>query len=359
MPGADEVLVRVVAAGICHTDVHLADGNLGQGRWPIVLGHEGAGIVEAVGGNVHHVSPGDHVAFCFVAPCGTCPACRRGRPNLCETASANAWAGVLPGGARRLHFPGGGDVQHFNGVSCFAERCVVPSASAVPLPRSFPLWQAALIGCGVVTGVGAVRNAAQVRIGDSVCVIGCGGVGLQAVSAARLAGAATVVAVDRDAGKLALATSRGATHTIDASTEDAVAGVLFVVAGGVDHAIEVVGAPETIRQAFAMLRPGGTAIVVGIAPQGVDVAIPALDFLSEKTLRGCYYGTMNAAQEMPALISMAADGRLDVGGVVSHIVGLDGINDAFDRLRRGEGVRSLLVLDHEAAGYENGKGPAA
>jgi S-(hydroxymethyl)glutathione dehydrogenase/alcohol dehydrogenase len=190
-------------------------------------------------------------------------------------------------------------------------------------------------------------------------VIGCGGVGLQAVSAARLAGAATVVAVDRDAAKLALATSRGATHTIDASTEDAVAGVLSAVAGGVDHAIEVVGAPETIRQAFAMLRPGGTAIVVGIAPQGVDVAIPALDFLSEKTLRGCYYGTMNAAQEMPALISMAADGRLDVGGVVSHIVGLDGINDAFDRLRRGEGVRSLLVLDHEAAGYDNGKGPDA
>ncbi|MDX6592836.1 MAG: S-(hydroxymethyl)glutathione dehydrogenase / alcohol dehydrogenase [Gaiellales bacterium] len=358
-PGADEVLVRVVAAGICHTDVHLADGHLGQGRWPIVLGHEGAGVVEAVGENIHHVAPGDHVAFCFVAPCGTCGACRRGRPNLCETASANAWAGVLPGGARRLRFPGGADIQHFNGISCFAEHCVVPAASAVALPSAFPLWQASLIGCGVVTGVGAVRNAAQVRIGDSVCVIGCGGVGLQAVAAARLAGAATVVAIDRDERKLALAKHRGATHTIDASAQDSVAAVFSAVPGGVDHAIEVVGAPETIRQAFAMLRPGGTAVVVGIAPQGVDVSIPALDFLSEKTLRGCYYGTMNAAQEMPALIAMAADGRLDVGDVVSHVVDLDGINDAFDRLRRGEGIRSLLVLDREAAGYPDGAAPAA
>ena len=212
-PRHDEVLVRVAAAGVCHSDLHLAEGHLGDGRWPIVLGHEGAGVVEAVGESVTHVRPGDAVAFCFVPPCGSCRMCLRGRSHLCETAAEHSLAGVLMDGTSRLQRPDGTAVKHFLHVSCFAERCVVPAGSAVPLGAELPLWQAALVGCGVVTGIGAVRNAARVAPGESVCVIGCGGVGLQVVAGAKLAGAGRIVAVDRDPAKLALARARGATDT--------------------------------------------------------------------------------------------------------------------------------------------------
>jgi Zn-dependent alcohol dehydrogenase len=213
-PGPGEVLVRVAAAGVCHSDVHLADGHLGRERQPIVLGHEGAGTVEAVGAGVAHVAAGDRVAFCFVPSCGACAQCRAGHANLCVPAGEQNSRGVLGDGTTRLSFPGGEPVKHFLSVACFAERCVVPAAGAVPLPAGLPLWQAALVGCSVVTGLGAVRNAARVRPGQSVAVIGCGGVGLQAVAGARLAGAARVVAIDRDPGKLERALRLGATDMV-------------------------------------------------------------------------------------------------------------------------------------------------
>ena len=254
-PRADEVLVKVAAAGVCHSDLHLAEGHLGEGRWPIVLGHEGAGIVEAVGERVTHVAPGDPVAFCFVPPCRACAACRAGRFHLCTTAAANAWRGTLLDGTSRLSFADGRSVQHFNFVSCFADRCVVPAASAIPLSAPLPLWQAALLGCGVVTGR-AVRNTARVRVGETVCVIGCGGVGLQVIAGARLAGAGRIIAVDRSAEKLERAARRGATDTVDGSQVEVVAAVLELVPGGVDYAFEVVGLPGTIRQAWDVIRPG-------------------------------------------------------------------------------------------------------
>jgi Zn-dependent alcohol dehydrogenase len=197
-PRAGEVLVRVAAAGVCHSDVRLADGDLGDGRWPTVLGHEGAGVVEAVGADAGGLAPGDRVALCFVPPCRACAACAAGRFNLCEIAGEHAWAGTLLDGTTRLRLADGCAVRHFNFVSCFAERCVVPAASAVPIPPELPLWQAALLGCAVVTGFGAVRNAARVELGESVCVVGCGGIGQQIVAAARMAGAGRIVAVDRD-----------------------------------------------------------------------------------------------------------------------------------------------------------------
>jgi Zn-dependent alcohol dehydrogenase len=349
-PRAGEVLVRVAAAGVCHTDLHLAEGRLGDGRWPMVLGHEGAGVVEAVGPGVAGLALGDRVAFCFVPPCRSCPACGRGRFNLCETAAAHAWAGTLLDGTSRLRLPGGEAVQHCNFVSCFAERCVVPAASAVPIPADLPLRVGALLGCAVMTGVGAVRNAARVAAGDSVCVIGCGGVGMQIVSAARLAGASPVVAVDRDAAKLELARSWGATDAVCAADQDAVAAVLRLVPGGVDHAFEAVGLPATMRQAWDVLRPGATAIVVGIAPRGAEVALPALELLSEKGIRGCYYGSANPTVEIGMLARLVADGRLAVGEAVSHVTDLHGIEAAFDRLRRGIGLRTVVVLDEESAG---------
>ncbi len=351
-PGPGEVLVRVAAAGVCHSDVHLADGHLGRERQPIVLGHEGAGTVEAVGAGVAHVAAGDRVAFCFVPSCGACAQCRAGHANLCVPAGEHNSRGVLGDGTTRLSFPGGEPVKHFLSVACFAERCVVPAAGAVPLPAGLPLWQAALVGCSVVTGLGAVRNAARVQPGQSVAVIGCGGVGLQAVAGARVAGAARVVAIDRDPGKLERALRLGATDMVLARDDhDPVAHVRELCGdGGADHAIEVVGRPETIRQAFDMIRPGGTAVVVGIAPRGVEVALPALDFLSDKTIAGCFYGSGNPAAEMPELIGMLMDGRLDVAGAVSDFTDLDGIEAAFERLRRGQGARTVVVLDVDAAG---------
>jgi S-(hydroxymethyl)glutathione dehydrogenase/alcohol dehydrogenase len=349
-PRVGEVLVRVAAAGVCHSDVRLADGDLGDGRWPTVLGHEGAGVVEAVGPDTGGVAAGDRVAFCFVPPCRACGACAAGRFNLCETAGEHAWAGTLLDGTTRLRLADGRPLRHFNFVSCFAERCVVPAASAVPIPLELPLWQAALLGCAVVTGFGAVRNAARVGIGESVCVVGCGGIGQQIVAAARMAGAGRIVAVDRDAAKLALARRRGATDTVDASTGDPARAVLALGPGGVDHALEAVGDPATIRLAWDVLRPGAAAIVVGIAPRGAEARVPALELLSEKSLRGSYYGSGNPPLEIARLGRLMADGRVGVADVVSHLTDLEGIEAAFERLRCGSGDRSVAVIDAALAG---------
>ncbi len=354
-PRAGEVLVRVAAAGVCHSDLHLAEGNLGEGRWPTVLGHEGAGVVEATGAGVTHVAPGDPVAFCFVPSCGHCPECVAGRRNLCRTAADRSSAGTLLDGTSRLSLQDGQPLKHFNFVSCFAERCVVPAAAAVPVPAALPLWQAALVGCAVVTGYGAVRNAALVRPGDSVAVVGCGGVGLQVLAAARLAGAKPIVAVDRDPAKLDRALAAGATHTLD--TRDphpgpvAAAHALSDTGAGVDHAFEVVGRPETVRLAWDLLRPGATAVVVGIVPTGVDVAVPGIELLAEKGLKGSYYGSGDPAADLAELARMAADGRLDLAGGVSDLTDLAGIEAAFERLRRGDGTaRTVAVLDPALAG---------
>ena len=348
-PREDEVLVRVAAAGVCHSDLHLADGVLGDGRWPIVLGHEGAGIVERVGSRVTNVAPGDHVAFCFVPACGDCRACRSGHPNLCGPAGDHGYAGMLMDGTSRLRRLDGTILQHGLMTACFAERTVIDAAGAVPIPKDLPLQQAALLGCGVVTGFGAVRNVAGVRIGDTVCVIGCGGVGLQVVAAARIAGASRIIAVDRDAEKLVLARARGATDCV-LSGPDAAAEIKRLSDGGVDYALEVVGRAETMRLAWDAIRAGGTAVVVGLAPRGVEVSIPGIEFLSDKAIKGCYYGSGNVALELPQLVRLVTDGRLDLGEVVSHTTDLHGINDALDRLRAGVGARTIIVLDPDLAG---------
>ncbi len=355
-PRAREVLVKVAAAGVCHSDVRLADGELGRGRWPMVLGHEGAGVVTEVGEGVTHVAPGDHVAFSFVPACRECRYCRAGKPNLCEPAGRNAVAGTLMDGTSRLRLPDGATLQHGLMTACFAEYSVVAAGGAVPIPDELPLWQAALLGCGVVTGSGAVRNVAHVMPGESVAVIGCGGVGLQVVAAARIAGATTIVAVDRVREKLELATRQGATHGVDSAAENALGAIRRLTDGGVDHAFEVIGHPETIRLAWDAARPGGTAVVVGLTPRGVEVALPAIEFLSDKSINGTYYGSGDAAVELPELARMAIDGRLDLATVVTHIDGLEGVGAALDRLRRGQGARTVLVIDIDLAAAPNRNG---
>ena len=295
---------------------------------------------------------GDHVAFCFVPACGFCQACRAGRRTLCETAGRFGVAGMLMDGTSRLRASDGTVLQHGLMVACFAQFAVVPAAGAVPLPASIPFWQAALLGCGVVTGIGAV-NRAGLRVGASVCVIGCGGVGLQVIAGARLAGAGRIVAVDVDEAKLELALRRGATHALRAADgAHVVEEVMALTGGGVEHAFEVVGRPETIRQAWDVLRPGGTATVVGLAPVGVEVALPAIEFLSEKTITGSYYGSSDVHASLGRLVQLVVDGRLDLGEVVSDVIALDDVQAALDRLRRGEGARSVIVIDEDLAGVE-------
>ena len=350
-PKAGEVLVRVAAAGVCHSDVRYADGELGPDRWPMVLGHEGAGVVESVGEGVTHVVPGDHVAFCFVPACRSCRYCLAGKPNLCETVAEHGARGMLMDGTSRLRLVDGTTLQHGLRTACFAERTVVAAGGAVPIPAELPLWQAALLGCGVVTGIGAVRNVARVQPGESVAVLGCGGVGLQVIAGARLAGANPIIAVDRVPAKLELARAQGATHAVDATVEERpVSAIRELTDGGVDYAFEVIGKPETIRLAWGAIRPGGTAVVVGLVPEGVEATVPAVEFLSDKSLRGTYYGSGDPAAELPGLAALALAGDLDLGGVVTHFEGMDGVEAALDRLRRGEGARTVLLVDPALAG---------
>jgi S-(hydroxymethyl)glutathione dehydrogenase/alcohol dehydrogenase len=257
---------------------------------------------------------------------------------------------MLMDGTSRLRLPDGTSLQHGLMTACFADYTVVAVGGAVPIPQELPLWQAALLGCGVVTGTGAVRNVAKVQPGDSVAVIGCGGVGLQVVAAARIAGATQIVAVDQVPEKLALARLQGATHGVDSAAEEPLAAIRRFTDGGVDHAFEVVGRPETIRLAWDATRPGGDTVIVGLAPCGVEATVPAIEFLSDKSIKGTYYGSGDPAAELPGLARLALEGELDLAGVVTHFDDLDGVEAALDRLRRGEGARTVLLVDCVLAG---------
>ncbi len=331
-PQAEEVEVELAAAGVCHSDLHLALGHFGLQRFPTVLGHEGAGTVTAVGQGVEAIAPGDKVSFCFLPSCGECRQCRRGHPNLCQPGSAAAFSGTMLDRTHRMERSDGTPLQQFLAIGAFAERTVVPARSVVKIPDSLSFDEAALVGCAVVTGFGAVRNAGRVKPGDRVAVIGCGGVGLQVIAAAALAGAEEIVAVDPMPEKEALALAQGATKF--ASPEN--------VESGFDQVFEVVGRPETIEAAWKMTAPGGVVIVVGIAPAGTSAKISAIDFSSEKSLIGSFYGSGNPAAEIASLADLVARGELDLSRTVSHRTDLGGINDAFERMQRGEGARTVV-----------------
>ena len=334
-PGEGEVQVRIAAAGVCHSDYHLSLGHFGRHRFPTVLGHEGAGTVEMVGPGVDSVNRGDRVSFCFIPSCGRCRQCLRGKPNLCEPGSAAAFGGKMLDGGHRMRLGDGTPLQQFLAIGAFAERTIVPARSVVKVPDSLPLDQAALVGCAVLTGFGAVRNVGRVGAGDRVAVIGCGGVGLQVIAAAAQAGAEEIVAVDAVAAKAGLALGYGATEFR----------LVHEVQGAFDVVFEVVGLAETIELAWRLLGPGGSVVVVGIAPAGVDVPIRAIDFSSEKSLLGSFYGSGDPADQIADLAAMVASGALDLGKVVSHTTDLEGINDAFGRMERGEGARTIVLFD--------------
>jgi S-(hydroxymethyl)glutathione dehydrogenase/alcohol dehydrogenase len=343
-PQAGEVLVAIAACGVCHSDLHVVDGDLPE-PLPLVIGHEAAGVVTEVGPDVERVQPGDHVVLALVPSCGECESCRDGRPNFCEQGARMASTGTLADGTSRLSLDGT-DLRHFNAVSSFAEHAVVPESVAVPIRKDVPLDLAALIGCAVLTGWGGVTRTAGVEPGAGVAVIGCGGVGLSVIQAARIVGAGPIVAVDMRPDKLELAERLGATATVQARpTADTARRVRHATGGGADYAFEAIGREETIREAWDSVRPGGTAVVLGIPPKGTTVAIDAWGFINEKTLKGSFLGSASILKDVPRLIDLYSAGELLLEELVSDRIALADLPAAFDRLRAGEAVRQVVVFD--------------
>jgi S-(hydroxymethyl)glutathione dehydrogenase/alcohol dehydrogenase len=337
-PKSGEVLVRMAASGVCHSDLHVAQG-VHPTSLPVVLGHEGAGVVEEVGPAVAGVAPGDHVLLTWLPYCGHCRQCARGWPNRCEN---TAWYdATMEDGTCRFH-SNGQPVHHYN-TSSFAQRSVVPARTAIKVDPSLPLTELALMGCAVMTGVGAVLNTAKVRPGDTVAVVGCGGVGLNVVQGARIAGASTIIAIDIVPSKLELARELGATAVVDAGQSPPVEAVAELVPGGVDYAFEALGRPQTIETAIGLTGRGGQAILIGMAPPDARVAIDALTTtLEERCVRGSWYGSCMPLRDIPLLVDLYREGRLRLDSLITPC-GLEDVNRAFARMEAGETARSVIV----------------
>jgi S-(hydroxymethyl)glutathione dehydrogenase/alcohol dehydrogenase len=339
-PKHGEVLVRTVASGVCHSDLHFMEG-LWPTPLPVVLGHEAAGVVEEVGEGVTYVSAGDPVVLSFAPFCGTCRDCVSGRPHLCTNPAARYPAGQEAGPRLTRN---GAPVNQFANVASFAEYMLVPESGVVKPPEGMPLDKAALVGCSVMTGVGAVVNTARVQPGDTVAVLGAGGVGLNVIQGAVLAGAARIIAVDMLDNKLAYARTMGATDTVNASTDDPVKAVQELVRGGVDYAFEAIGNTAAGAQAFDMVRRGGTAVIVGMMPFGSKLELNGAAFLGEKGVKGSFYGSTRFRVDMPRLCEFYLRGRLKLDELVSRHYPLDQINEAYDAMKKGEVARSVLDI---------------
>ena len=341
-PGAGEVLVRIRAAGLCHSDLSVINGDRPRPT-PMALGHEAAGEVEEVGAGVADLKPGDHVVMVFVPSCGRCLPCMEGRPALCEPGAAANGQGTLISGARRLHRKGD-DIHHHVGVSAFAERAVVSRNSLVKIDPELPFATAALFGCAVLTGVGAVINTASVRAGTSVAVVGLGGVGLNALLAAKLCGAVRIIALDVLEDKLALARQLGATDTINAADADAIAKARDATSGGADYAFEMVGSVKAMALAYRVTRRGGTTVSAGLSHPDHTFALPHVSLVAEeRTIKGSYVGGCVPLRDVPRYIALYQQGQLPVDRLMSDRIGFDQINAAFDRLAGGHVVRQILV----------------
>ena len=335
-PGPGEALVRVQACGVCHTDLHYREGGIGE-DFPYLLGHEAAGVVEAVGEDVTSVAPGDFVILNWRAVCGTCRACRRGRPWYCfDTHNAR----------QPMTLGDGTPLTPALGIGAFVEKTLVAAGQCTRVDPAASPAAAGLLGCGVMAGLGAAVNTGGVTRGDSVAVIGCGGVGNAAVAGAHLAGATTIVAVDVDGRKLATARRLGATHTVDARETDPVAAVRELTGGfGADVVIDAVGRPETFEQAFYARDLAGTVVLVGVPTPEMELRLPLLDVFSRGgAVKSSWYGDCLPERDFPILVDLYRQGRLDLDAFVSETVALDEVEAAFDRMRAGDVLRSVVVL---------------
>lgn len=342
-PGIGEILVRIKAAGLCHSDLSVINGDRPR-PMPMALGHEAAGIVEQLGDGVNDLTIGDHVVLVFVPSCGHCQLCAEGRPALCEPGAAANGAGTLLNGARRLTRDGQ-TIHHHLGCSAFATHATVSRRSAIKIDRELPLEQAALFGCAVLTGVGAVVNTAQVRAGSSVAVVGLGGVGLASVLGAAAAGARQVIAVDLADDKLTLAQMLGATHTFNAGMTDVIEAIRNATKGGVDTAIEMAGSTRAFDLAYRITRRGGTTVTAGLPPPNATWSMPAVNLVAEeRTIKGSYVGTCVPLRDIPRYIDLFRGGRLPVDRLLSGTLALDDINRGFDLLHQGKAVRQVVTL---------------
>jgi S-(hydroxymethyl)glutathione dehydrogenase / alcohol dehydrogenase len=342
-PGPGEVLVEVKAAGVCHSDLHPAHDDWPI-RTPIVLGHEGAGIVREIGDGVSPLKPGDHVVLCWAPACGTCSYCRDGRAVLCERLDRTTYRNKLPSGATKLRARGQ-DVAHFLSTACFAQHVVVPQEGAVAVPADVPFDALATVGCAVVTGVGAVTTAARATSGSSVAIIGAGGVGLNVAQGAAIAGCEPIIAVDRRPAPLAIARAFGATHTIEspAKLPDA---VRELTAGrGADFVFDTVGTPQTLADALAATRKGGTVVLTGLSRVDAVGAVQMFPFvMQEKRLLGSAYGSGRPPEDIRRLVEWFRNGRLKLRELVSRTYSLDQVNDALSALAASEGARGVILL---------------
>ncbi|GBQ26766.1 zinc-dependent alcohol dehydrogenase family protein [Gluconacetobacter sacchari] len=345
-PGPGEVLVRIMAAGLCHSDLSVIDASRPR-PMPMVLGHEAAGMVAELGAGVTGFAVGDHVVMTFTPSCGRCPTCAGGRPAMCEPGGAANTAGTLIDGATRLSLDGR-PVHHHLGVSGFADHAVVSPDSLVRIPADLPFAEAALFGCAVMTGVGAVVNTARIEAGTTVAVVGLGGVGLAAIMGARAAGAREVIAVDLSDAKLALAQQVGATAGVNAGAPDAVDQVRRRSAGGVDYAFEMAGSIRALDSAVAMTRrAGGMTVTAGLPPHGASLPLDIARLVGEeRSLRGSYMGTCVPSRDIPRYIALYQAGRLPVDRLLTGRLGLDAINEGFDRLRTAQAVRQVIDFPH-------------
>jgi S-(hydroxymethyl)glutathione dehydrogenase/alcohol dehydrogenase len=341
-PQAGEVLVEVKAAGVCHSDLHPARGDWPT-KTPLVLGHEGTGIVREVGSGVTKVRPGDHVVFCWAPSCGVCPMCLEGRPVLCDRLLKTTYRNRLPAGGSRLRARGQ-EIAHFNSTACFADYAVVAEEGAVVVSPDVPFAVLATIGCAVVTGVGAVKNAARAQPGNSVVIIGAGGVGLNVAQGASLAECDPIIAVDVRATALTLARDFGASHTIEAQTQNVIEAVRELTKGrGADYVFDTVGLPTTIAQAVECARKGGSIVITGLSRTDTLASIPAFPFvMQEKRLIGSVYGSGEPVIDIPKLVELYREGKLKLRELVTHTYRLDQVNEALNTLAGGTDARGII-----------------
>ena len=342
-PGPGEVLLRMKAAGLCHSDLSVIDGNRPR-PVPMALGHESAGVVEEIGAGVTDLVVGDHVVTAFVPSCGHCMPCESGRPALCEPGLAANTAGTLLGGARRITHHGA-PIHHHLGVSAFAEYATVSRNSVVKVDRSLGFAEAAVFGCAVITGTGAVINTADLPLHRSVAVIGLGGVGLAALLGARVREAQTIVAVDLSEKKLSLAKSLGATHTFDAASGDVAEAIRSATKGGVEYAFEMAGSVKAMELAYKITRRGGTTVTAGLSHPQAMFSVPHVGIVAEeRTIKGSYLGSCVPARDIPRYVEWYQQGKLPVDRLLSETIALEEINAGFDRLASGETLRQTIAL---------------
>ncbi|PHS55162.1 MAG: S-(hydroxymethyl)glutathione dehydrogenase/class III alcohol dehydrogenase [Alteromonas sp.] len=347
LPKKGEVLVRIVASGVCHTDAFTLSGDDPEGVFPSILGHEGGGIVEMVGEGVTSVEVGDHVIPLYTAECGECKFCTSGKTNLCQAVRETQGKGLMPDGTSRFS-KDGEPIYHYMGCSTFSEYTVLPEISLAKVNKSAPLEEVCLLGCGVTTGMGAVLNTAKVKEGDTVAIFGLGGIGLSAIIGARMAGASRIIGIDINESKFDLATQLGATDLVNPKNFDKPIQEVIVemTDGGVDYSFECIGNVNVMRSALECCHKGwGESVIIGVAGAGQEISTRPFQLVTGRVWRGSAFGGVKGRSELPGIVERYLEGEFGLQEFITHTMGLDGINDAFDLMHKGESIRSVVHMD--------------